>query len=134
MPDTLDRRRRDRQALLRTVVDLTFLALAVVLIVTLVAGRGDTTSQRAVELEIQNLRKDFLDINMRNVLYLETKINRVGEASDGYQVGVSGRIQVLEQRMKRLEDQRVKSSARITNTNTAISNSPPSTYKESPTE
>lgn len=111
--------------MLRTIVDLSFLALAVVLITTLLADRYDSANERTVAIELQNLRKDVLDIGIKNFSYLEGKINRVAEASDSYQVNINGRIQVLETRMTMLENRRVKDTARITNTNTAISNGTP---------
>ena len=103
--------------LLRTVVDLSFLALTVVLITTLLADRYDSSADAAISLEIQNLRKDVLDASMRNVIFLETKINRVAELSDSYQVNTTRRIDVLERRMDSLET-RAKSNSRVINTNT----------------
>jgi hypothetical protein len=103
--------------LLRTVVDLSFLALTVVLITTLLADRYDSSTDAAISLEIQNLRKDVLDASMKNLIFLETKINRVAELSDAYQVNTTRRIDVLERRMDSLET-RAKSNSRVINTNT----------------
>jgi hypothetical protein len=114
----VDRRAAERGSLLRTVVDLTFLALAVVLIVTLLANRYDSTIDNTTALEIQNLRKDFLEVNMKNVMYLESKINRVAESSDSYKVGMTQRMQVLENRIV-LVDGKTR-EARVVNTNTNI--------------
>ena len=107
--------------LLRTVVDLSFLALTVVLITTLLADRYDSSADAAISLEIQNLRKDVLDASMKNVIFLETKINRVAELSDSYQVNTTRRVDVLEERVKMLQSN-ARSSSRIINTNTATVN------------
>jgi len=107
--------------MLRTVVDLTFLALAVVLITTLLADRYDSVNEGVAAMEIQKLRKDIMDVSMKNMAYLENKVNRVAEASDSYQVDTYRRIQVLENRMESLEA-RNKSAPRVSNTNTNIVN------------
>jgi len=109
---------------LRTVVDITFLALALVLITTLLANRYDGAGYNAVHVEIQNVKKDVLDINMKNVLYLENRVNRVTESSDSYQVSVNSRISVLENRMIGLEA-RSKENTRIVNNNSAVANGLP---------
>ena len=103
--------------MLRTVVDLTFLALAVVLITTLLADRYDSVNESVATMEIQKLRKDILDVSMKNISYLENKINRVAETSDSYQVDSYRRIQVLESRMESLEA-RSKGASRVSNINT----------------
>ena len=103
--------------MLRTIVDLTFLALAVVLITTLLADRYDSVNEGVAAMEIQKLRKDIMDISMKNMIYLENKVNRVAEASDSYQVDSYSRIQVLENRMESLEA-RSKSAPRVNNINT----------------
>jgi len=103
--------------MLRTIVDLTFLALAVVLITTLLADRYDSVNEGVAAMEIQKLRKDIMDVSMKNMSYLENKVNRVAEASDSYQVDTYRRIQVLENRMESLEA-RSKASPRVNNINT----------------
>jgi len=103
--------------MLRTIVDLTFLALAVVLITTLLADRYDSVNEGVAAMEIQKLRKDIMDVSMKNMIYLEDKVNRVAEASDSYQVDTYRRIQVLENRMESLEA-RNKSGSRVNNINT----------------
>ena len=103
--------------MLRTIVDLTFLALAVVLITTLLADRYDSVNEGVAAMGIQKLRKDIMDISMKNMIYLENKVNRVAEASDSYQVDTYRRIQVLENRMESLEACN-KSNSRVNNINT----------------
>lgn len=103
--------------MLRTIVDLTFLALAVVLITTLLADRYDSVNEGVAAMEIQKLRKDIMDVSMKNMTYLENKANRIAETSDSYQVDSYRRIQVLENRMESLEA-RNKSGSRVNNINT----------------
>lgn len=103
---------------IQTLVNATFLLLAAMLIY----DRWDNNT--ATEGLIAT-KKELHDSMQANVYYLEGKVNRVAESSDSYQVNVNGRIQVLETRMTMLENRRVKDTARITNTNTAISNGAP---------
>ena len=103
--------------MLRTIVDLTFLALAVVLITTLLADRYDSVNEGVAAMEIQKIRKDIMDVSMKNMIYLENKANRIAEASDSYQVDTYRRIQVLENRMESLEA-RNKNGSRVNNINT----------------
>jgi hypothetical protein len=110
--------------LLRAIVDLTFLALALVLITTLLADRYDEAGYNAIHVKIQNVKEDVLDVNMKNILYLENRVNRVTESSDSYQVSVNGRISVLENRMIGLEA-RAKENTRIVNNNSAVANGLP---------
>ena len=110
--------------MLRTVVDLAFLTLALVLVTILVTDRYDSNKYSTVSLEIQNLRNDVLNSSMKNFTYLEGKINRVSEVSDSYQNGMNRRISVLENRMESLEA-RKRDNSRIINTNSAIANGSP---------
>lgn len=110
----------DRGMLLRTVVDLTFLSLAVVLILTLLGNRYDNTASNTTALEIQNLRQDVMNVSGKNISYLEGKINRVSESSDNYQVSVDQRLRVLEHRIA-LVDGKSK-EYRVINTNTNVIN------------
>lgn len=105
--------------MLRTLVDLTFLALAVVLITTLLADRYDSVNESVATMEIQKLRKDIMDVGMKNMSYLENKANRIAENQDNYQVNTSRRLDVLEARLEGAEN-RVGKGQRIINTNTNI--------------
>lgn len=110
--------------MLRTVVDLAFLTLALVLVTILVTDRYDSNKYSTVSLEIQNLRNDVLSSSMKNFTYLESKINRVSEVSDSYQNEMNRRIKVLEHRMESLET-RKRDNSRIINTNSVIANGAP---------
>ena len=110
--------------MLRTVVDLAFLTLTLVLITILLSDRYDSAKYSTVSLEIQNLRNHVLNSNMKNFQYLEGKINRVSEVSDSYQNEMNRRISVLENRMESLEV-RKRDSSRIINTNSAVANGSP---------
>jgi len=73
------------------------------------------------EVALQDLQRNINKVNQSNFEYLETKINRVAENQDSYQINMSRRVDVLEERMKALESKR-NVSPRVTNTNTNIVN------------
>lgn len=100
--------------IIQTVVNATFLFLAVILI----SDRWDSTSTAD---SLIAAKKEIQDVMQSNVYYLEGKVNRVAESSDSYQVNTNSRITVLENRMRMLE-QRCGNTPRITNSNTNVVN------------
>lgn len=95
---------------IQTTVNATFLLLAAILIY----DRWDNSNN---DSSISAAKKEMRDSMLRNVVYLEDKINRVAGNVDVYQGGINGRVYVLENRMMSLEA-RAKSNSRMINTNT----------------
>ena len=95
---------------IQTTVNATFLLLAAILIY----DRWDNNNNDA---SVNAAKKEMQDVMFNNVSYLEDKINRVASNVDAYQVGINGRVYVLENRMMSLEA-RSKSAARVSNINT----------------
>ncbi len=95
---------------IQTTVNATFLLLAAILIY----DRWDNSNN---DSSISAAKKEMRDSMLRNVVYLEDKINRVAGNVDAYQGGINGRVYVLESRMMSLEA-RAKSNSRMINTNT----------------
>ena len=100
--------------ILQTLTSATFLLLASLLIY----DRWDSDNSTA---NIDALRKELQDQNLKNIYFLEGRINRVAEASDSYQNNVTRRLDVLEIRQQVLEDKR-KDNSRVINNATAINN------------
>ena len=96
--------------ILQTMTSAVFLLLATLLIY----DRWDNDNSTA---NIDALRKELQDQNLKNVYFLEGRINRVAEVSDSYQNNVTRRLDVLEVRQQVLENKR-KDNNRIINTNT----------------
>src|SRR3972149_3939639 len=96
--------------ILQTMTYAVFLLLATLLIY----DRWDNDNSTA---NIDALRKELQDQNLKNVYFLEGRINRVAEVSDSYQNNVTRRLDVLEIRQQVLENKR-KDNNRIINTNT----------------
>ena len=106
---------------LNLVVNCTFLLLAVTIMTILLRNEAYRNDFANYEVALQDLQRDINKVNQSNFAYLETKINRVAENQDSYQINMSRRVDVLEERMKSLESKR-NVSPRVTNTNTNIVN------------
>ena len=110
---------------LRTIVDFSFLALSVVLIATLLSNSYDRQVLQTQSLEIQNTRKEFMEVMSKNLQYLEGRQNRTDDVQDRYQVSTTRRVNLLEQKIERLENDNKKNTKiinTITNSNTNIVN------------
>ena len=106
---------------LNLVVNLTFLLLAVTIMTILLRNdlqRGDFSNYESV---LQSAKQEIHRVNQSNFIYLEGKTNAVASNQDSYQTNTAKRLDVLEQRIKNLEDKRGNNS-RIFNTNTNVVN------------
>lgn len=74
--------------------------------------------------EILAEKKVIMDVLDNRTYYLEDKINRTTSSVDSYQVNMSSRVNVLEERMKSLEF-RKRDNTRIVNNNSAVANGQP---------
>lgn len=111
---------------LRTIVDFSFLALSVVLIATLLSNSYDRQILQTQSLEIQNARKEFMEVMSKNLQYLEGRQNRSDDTQDRYQIGTDRRVNLLEQKVEKLEKDNKNTNRiinTITNNNTNIVNS-----------
>lgn len=106
---------------LNLVVNCTFLLLAVTIMTILLRNEAYRNDFANYEVALQDLQRNINKVNQSNFEYLESKINRVAENQDSYQINMSRRVDVLEERMKALESKR-NVSPRVTNTNTNIVN------------
>jgi hypothetical protein len=102
---------------LNLVVNLTFLLLAVTIMVILLKNENYRDDFSSYEVAISDLRRDVNKVNQSNFIYLEEKINRLAGNQDSYQVNMSRRVDVLEVRQQSLEN-RKRDNTRIVNTNT----------------
>lgn len=105
--------------ILRTVVDLTFLLLAVVLIVVVLKGNKEREVVDTARYEVAITKKELSDSIGKAADYLERRVNASEGRQDTYQTSTSRRLDVLEERMSVLENQR-KESSRNFNVNNNI--------------
>ncbi len=103
---------------LNLVVNLTFLLLAIMIMTILLKNDNYRADVSGYEVALSELRQDVNKVNQSNFLYLEEKSNRIAMNQDSYQINTTRRLDVLEERMKMLQNNN-KSSSRIINTNTA---------------
>jgi hypothetical protein len=96
--------------ILQTITSATFLLLASLLIY----DRWDNNNSTA---NVEALRKELQDQNLKNVYYLESRQNAISSRQDDYQVNVNNRISVLENRMISLAKNSKPNKSVISNTN-----------------
>lgn len=92
--------------LLRTVVDLTFLLLSVVLIVVVLKENREREVVDTARHEVSITKKELNDSLSKFVDYFENRVNNSEQRQDNYQSSTSRRLDVLESRMELLEKQR----------------------------
>lgn len=101
--------------MLRTVVDLTFLLLAALLITVLLRDMKVSDNSESVALSIEALRLDINTVMSRNIEYVDGRLSKLGEVQDRYQVSTVSKVHLLEQKVERLEKAN-KNNTKIINT------------------
>lgn len=102
--------------MLRTIVDMTFLLLAVIIIVVLLKDARGRELVDTARNDIAIVKQETHKYVNNSVHYLETKVNNAEARQDSYQSSTSRRLSVLEQRLESLEKQN-KQTQRIINNN-----------------
>ena len=87
------------------VVNLTFLLLAFVIIGTLLSNSNTDKKEETFALEVAALRQDFRRVMDNNIAYVEKRVNGLSQTQDEYQTSTSNRIGIVEDRLKRLEQE-----------------------------
>lgn len=105
--------------ILRTVVDLTFLLLAVVLIVVILKDTKEREVVDTARHEVAITKQELNDSLSKSVSYFEDRIGKSEQRQDSYQTSTSRRLDVLESRMLVLESQRKET---FNNVNTVNNN------------
>ena len=106
---------------LNLVVNLTFLLLAITIMTILLKNDNYRADMSGYEVALSELRQDVNKVNQSNFIYLEGKINAVATNQDSYQNNTTRRVDILEQRMKMLEEKRVERRNNIVNNNNILS-------------
>lgn len=106
---------------LSLVVNLTFLLLAITIMTILLKNDSYRADLSSYETALSELRHNVNKVNQSNFIYLEGKINVVATNQDSYQNNTTRRVDVLEQRMKALEEKRVERRNNIVNNNNILS-------------
>lgn len=111
--------------MLRNIVDLTFLLLAVLLITILLRDMKVSDNNNNTQLNIEALRLEVTKVMSTNINYVEGRVNKLGETQDTYQVSTTHKINLLEQKVEKLEKDNKNTNRiinTITNNNTNIVN------------
>ena len=112
--------------MLRNIVDLTFLLLAVLLITILLRDMKVSDNNNNTQLNIEALRLEVTKVMSTNIQYMEGRVNKLGETQDTYQVSTTHKVNLLEQKVEKLEKDNKNTNRiinTITNNNTNIVNS-----------
>ena len=102
-------------------MNLTFLLLAITIMTILLKNDSYRADVSSYETALSELRHNVNKVNQSNFIYLEGKINVVATNQDSYQNNTTRRVDVLEQRMKALEEKRVERRNNIVNNNNILS-------------
>jgi hypothetical protein len=121
----MDRRKGDLfWKTLNLVVNLTFLLLAITIMTILLKNDNYRADVSSYETALSELRHNVNKVNQSNFIYLEGKINAVAANQDSYQNNTTRRVDVMEQRVKVLQEKRADRGSNIDNTNNNILSSP----------
>lgn len=104
------------QNILRTMVDLTFLLLAVTIIVVLLKDNKERIVVDSARSDIAIIREDLNKALSVNATYFEQRLNKTDERQDSYQTSTSSRMRVIEERLLIIENNN-KQSTRVVNNN-----------------
>lgn len=108
---------------LQGAVNFVFLLLAVTLLSLLWSNTQDLNKDANMQKHFEIFKESVHKAMSNNIQYVETRINKIAQNSDDYQVSTSNRLYVLEDKVKKLEQDNKASSRNINiNTNTATSN------------
>lgn len=95
---------------------LAYLLLSTILITILMTNSSENAGVNNYGQKLDLLKKEFLTAISNNVNYFETRINKLSETQDSYQVSTDQRVYVLEQRVKDLQANS-KNNQKIINNN-----------------
>jgi len=117
---------------LTTVVNLTFLLLSVTILIILLRNESYRSDLKNYEIALQTFQEQFRKVNDGNIHYFETRINRLSDNQDSYQNTTSSRLDILEVKVQKLEQQNKLNNKIINNNNSSavIVNGKPELYSE----
>lgn len=104
---------------LTTIVNLTFLLLSVTILVILLRNESYRSDLKNYEIALQAFQEQFRKVNDGNIHYFETRINRLSDNQDSYQNTTSSRLDILEVKVQKLEQQNKQNNKIINNNNSS---------------
>lgn len=87
------------------ITNLTFLLLAITLVVKLSGSTQDNQDFTSFSLEISALRTEMRDALKNTITYSEQRVNALSGTQDSFQVSTSARITMLEKRIGAVEQE-----------------------------
>jgi len=107
---------------------LAYLLLSTILITILMSNSSENAGVNNYSEKLEALKVESMRVMSNNVSYFESRINKLSETQDSYQVSTDQRVYIIEQRLKELQSDK-KNNQKIINNNisNATINNP---YKE----
>lgn len=85
------------------IVSLTFLLVAITVLILLLNTASATKEGSNFSEKLDLYKQESLKVMSNNMNYFDTRINKVAENQDSYQVSTGQRLYVLEMQVKTLE-------------------------------
>lgn len=109
--------------IVRRVVDLSTLLLLIMIISIILKNDKGQEDIGNFGLKLDQYRIESLRVMSNNVDYADTRINKLAEIQDSYQVGTDRRLGILEERIKMFQLDKMNNQKIINNnTNTNLNN------------
>lgn len=93
-----------------------YLILSTILIAILMANSSESAGVNNYAQKLTLVQQEIMKVVANNTDYLETRLNKVSERQDDYQVSTDQRVYILEQQMKSLQADK-KNGQRVINNN-----------------
>ena len=112
--------------ILERCVQLTTLILLILMVVVIFSSNRSVEERNTFNLQLEEFRQDVIKVRARNIAYLEGKVNKVSENQDNYQNTTGSKLNILEQRVLKIEQEDKKNNrvVNVNNNNNTQNNNP----------
>lgn len=101
---------------IKRTVDVLTLMLLIVMITIVMTNSKSAEDFGSFGLKLDQFRQESLIVMSKNVDYFDSRVNKLAEVQDRYQVNTDQRVYVIEQRVKELQADK-KSNQKVIQTN-----------------
>lgn len=102
--------------ILQNAVNVVFLAVGITLLTILWSNTQDLKNDENIVAHFELFKKETQKVMINNINYVETRINKLSETQDSYQVVTSSRLSILEKKLEKIEKEN-KQQNKIVNNN-----------------
>ena len=101
---------------IKRTVDVLTLMLLIVMITIVMTNSKSAEDFGNFGLKLDQFKQESLTVMSKNVDYFDSRVNKLAEVQDRYQVNTDQRVYVMEQRMLQLQADK-KNSQKVVNNN-----------------